>query len=100
MFFKRKEPSLSIVQDDLQQLVTDVRALLSVKELNDIPEARRLRLRVDESLGAAKQSFAQVMDQTRQAAQTTDQYARDEPWRVAGAALAIGVVLGYALCRR
>lgn len=100
MFFKRKEPSLAVVQDDLQQLVKDVRALLAVKELDAIPEVRLLRQRVDDSLGVARQSFAQVLDQTRQAAQTTDQYARDEPWRVAGAALAIGVVLGFALCRR
>ena len=58
MFFKRKEPSLAVVQDDLQQLVSDVRDLLSVKELDDIPEMRILRRRVNESLGTAKNSFA------------------------------------------
>ena len=100
MFFKRKEPSLAVVQDDLQQLVSDVRDLLSVKELDAIPEMRILRRRIDESLGTAKKSFAQVVEQTRQTAQSTDQYAREEPWRVAGAALAIGVVVGFLFCRR
>jgi ElaB/YqjD/DUF883 family membrane-anchored ribosome-binding protein len=77
-----------------------VRALLSVKELNAIPEIKRIRQRMDEGVGMAKDSAARALAQTKHTAACTDKYAHDEPWQIAGAALAIGVVLGYTFSRR
>lgn len=100
MFFKSKQVSLSDVKGDVDKLVGDVRALLSVKELDSIPEIKRIRERMDEGVGMAKDSAARALAQTRHTAACTDKYAHDEPWQIAGAALAIGVVLGYSFCRR
>ena len=36
----------------------------------------------------------------KDAAKAADQYAHDEPWRVAGAALAVGALVGFLLARR
>ena len=98
MLFKSKQPSLSTVQDDLARLVDDVRALLSVKELDAIPEIRGQR--IDEGLASARDSADQVLQQTRHATACADQYAKDEPWRIAGAALAVGALVTYVMCRR
>ena len=100
MFFKTKQVSLSDVKGDVDKLVGDVRALLSVKELNAIPEIKRIRQRMDEGVGMAKDSAARALAQTKHTAACTDKYAHDEPWQIAGAALAIGVVLGYTFSRR
>jgi len=100
MFFKKHQVSLSDVKGDVDKLVDDVRSLLSVKELDAIPEIKRIRERMDEGMGIAKDSAARAIAQTKHTAACTDKYAHDEPWRFAGAALAIGVVLGYAVCRR
>ena len=100
MLFTSKQPSLSTVQDDLARLVDDVRALLSVKELDAIPEIRGVRQRIDEGLASARDSADQVLQQTRHAAACADQYAKDEPWRIAGAALAVGALVTYVMCRR
>ena len=59
-----------------------------------------LRQRIDEGLASAKDSAEQVLQQTRHAAACADQYAKDEPWRIAGAALAVGALVTYVMCRR
>ena len=38
--------------------------------------------------------------QAKEAALAADRYAHDEPWRVAGAALAVGALVGFLLARR
>ena len=40
----------------------------------------------------------EIRDQ--EAALAADRYAHDEPWRVAGAALAVGALVGFLLARR
>ncbi|MPN62376.1 hypothetical protein SDC9_210123 [bioreactor metagenome] len=52
---------------------------------------------VRESAVRAAQDAAR---QAREAADVADRYAHDEPWRVAGAALAVGALLGFMLGRR
>ena len=49
---------------------------------------------------AAVQTAQDAAEQAREAARMADRYAHDEPWRVAGAALAIGAVVGFLLTRR
>ena len=95
-----KQVSFADVKGDVDRLAADVRSLLSAKELDDIPEIKRIRHRIDTGVSNVRESAAQALYQTRQAAIATDEYAREEPWRVAGAALAVGVVLGFMLSRR
>lgn len=100
MFFKPKQTSLADVRDDFDQLFNDVRSLVSVKELDDIPEIRQLRSNIESRLSSAKESVQQTTQQAKDAAIYADKYAHDEPWRIATAALAIGFVVGFVVCRR
>jgi ElaB/YqjD/DUF883 family membrane-anchored ribosome-binding protein len=50
----------------------------------------------DSAVRAAQEAARQAKD----AAYAADRYAHDEPWRVAGAALAVGALLGFMLGRR
>ena len=49
-------------------------------------------------LAAEKSKLA--AQKAREAASTANAYAHDEPWQIAGAALAVGVLVGLLLGRR
>lgn len=95
---------ISAAQSELNSLVSDLRSLLSNRELDGIPEIRALRSRLDDSLGAARDTAMRAAQdaarQAREAAFAADRYAHDEPWHLAGAALAVGALVGFMLARR
>jgi ElaB/YqjD/DUF883 family membrane-anchored ribosome-binding protein len=81
--------TVDTAQADLEKLVGDLRSVLSSKDLDNVPEIKLLRQRLEDSAGQAKE-----------AALAADRYAHDEPWRVAGAALAVGALIGFIFSRR
>lgn len=85
-------------QADLDKLVADLRTLLASKELEAVPEISTLRQRAEDHLGQARETVVRAANeaawQAREKAAAADRYAHDEPWRVAGAALAVGALLG------
>ncbi|MGA0573066.1 glycine zipper domain-containing protein [Variovorax sp. VNK109] len=102
-------------QAELENLLADLRGLLARKELEAMPEVNAFRVRIDEGLQSvretavetaheaarkAKEAAAEAARRAKEAAAAADAYAHDEPWRVAGAALAVGALLGYLLGRR
>lgn len=95
---------VSNAQSDMEKLVSDLRGLLSARELDKMPEISALRQRIDDSMNTVRDSAARAAQdaarQAREAADVADRYAHDEPWRVAGAALAVGALLGFMLGRR
>ncbi len=96
--------SLSTTQADLEKLVSDLRGLLASKDLDSVPEIKLLRQKFDDSLHTARESAVRAAQdaarQAKDAALAADRYAHDEPWRVAGAALAVGALVGFLLARR
>lgn len=96
--------SISTTQADLEKLVSDLRGLLSSKDLDSVPEIKLLRQKFDDSLQTARESAVRAAQdaarQAKDAALAADRYAHDEPWRVAGAALAVGALVGFLLARR
>lgn len=96
--------SISTTQADLEKLVSDLRGLLSSKDLDSVPEIKLLRQKFDDSLQTARESTVRAAQdaarQAKDAALAADRYAHDEPWRVAGAALAVGALVGFLLARR
>lgn len=96
--------SLSSTQHELEKLVSDLRGLISSRDLDSVPEIRALRQRLDDGLQVVRDSTMRAAQeaarQAKDAAQAADRYAHDEPWRVAGAALAVGAVVGFLLSRR
>lgn len=96
--------TVSTAQADLEKLVTDLRGLLANKNLDSVPEIHLLRQRIDEGVhharDAAVRAAQEAARQAKEAAYAADRYAHDEPWRVAGAALAVGALVGFLLARR
>ncbi len=91
-------------QTEMEKLVSDLRGLISSRELDTLPEIKLLRQRLDDGLHTVRDSAVRAAQeaarQAREAAWAADRYAHDEPWRVAGAALAVGALVGFLLARR
>ncbi|ATG93015.1 DUF883 family protein [Paracidovorax citrulli] len=96
--------TFSNAQQELERLVTDLRGLLSNKDLDSVPEIRQLRRRLDDGVNTVRDSAVraaqEAANQAKEAARVADRYAHDEPWRVATAALAAGALVGFLLARR
>lgn len=97
-------PTDTGTQGELERLVSDLRKLLASKDLDDIPEIKQVRQRLDDGMQNVRDATLRaVQDAARQAsdaARAADRYAHDEPWRVASAAVAIGALVGFLLARR
>ena len=89
---------------ELEKLVSDLRGLLANKDLDAVPEIKLLRQRLDDGMHHVRESAVRAAQdaarQAKDAALAADRYAHDEHWRVAGAALALGAVVGFLLARR
>ena len=74
------------------------------KDLDAVPEIKLLRQRLDDGMTNVRDSAVRAAQeaayQAKEAALAADRYAHDEPWRVAGAALAVGALVGFLLARR
>ena len=94
----------STSQSELEKLVTDLRGLLHSKDLDTIPEIKLLRQLLDDGMTNVRDSAVRAAQeaarQAKEAAYAADRYAHDEPWRVAGAAMAVGALVGFLLARR
>ena len=73
------------------------------KDFDGVPEIKMLRQRLDDGLHNARDSAVRSPGSRtpgQDAARAADRYAHDEPWRVAGAAMAVGALVGFLLARR
>ena len=96
--------TLHSTQAELEKLVTDLRTLMASKDIDSVPEIKVLRQRLEDGMysvrDAAVRAAQEAANQAKDAARAADRYAHDEPWRVAGAALAVGALVGFLLARR
>lgn len=96
--------AVSSTQGELEKLVSDLRGLLANKDLDSVPEIKLLRERLDDGMHNVRESAVRAAQdaahQAKEAARAADRYAHDEPWRVAGAALAVGAFIGFLMSRR
>ena len=92
------------VTSELANLITDVEDL--VKKLANVSDAdvARVRQRVEEKLGTAKDTLRagskRITESARQAAGATDEYVHESPWQAIGVAALAGVAVGFLLTRR
>ena len=93
-----------VMVDQPLACVAGLRGLLANKDLDVVPEIKLLRQRLDDGIHSARESAIRAAQdaarQAKDAAIAADRYAHDEPWRVAGAALAVGALVGFLLARR
>jgi ElaB/YqjD/DUF883 family membrane-anchored ribosome-binding protein len=93
-------PTEKIV-NDARILVTDVEELLKATAAQTGDKVSSARARVQAGLVEARDT---VVLQTRHAAEATDRYVHENPWKAAGisagAAAGIGLLVGLLLGRR
>ncbi len=93
---------------DFSAVVTEADQLLKFVAEEGGDKASALRSKVEKNLYAAKQRLSNlenaVMEKTKATARATDEYAHENPWRTAGMAaglsIVVGVVIGLLLTRR
>lgn len=67
-------------------------------------DLQNLTDQIEEGIRSGKYSWrdiqSAVMNKTRYAAETTDQYVHENPWKVVGIAAGLGLVLGLLMAPR
>jgi ElaB/YqjD/DUF883 family membrane-anchored ribosome-binding protein len=90
--------------DDLRVVASDVEELLRATAHQGGERIAEARARAEESLRAAQarlqEAGVDMMDYTRDAAQSADRYVRDNPWQSIGIGAGVGLLIGYLIGRR
>lgn len=91
-------------RDDLEKLVGELRDIISSRDLDDVPQIRQIRERFDEGYHNVREATVRAAQEAASCAKeqvtVANRYAHDEPWQVAGAAVAVGALIGFLLARR
>jgi ElaB/YqjD/DUF883 family membrane-anchored ribosome-binding protein len=97
---ERTAEQSSVLADELRKVVTQAEALLQALSEDKNEAVGVLRERVRASIDDAKARLSEIERQAAALAQratlSTQAYVRENPWTVAGGALATGLVLGAA----
>jgi ElaB/YqjD/DUF883 family membrane-anchored ribosome-binding protein len=89
---------------EVKNLIADVEDLVArIANLKDA-DVVRVRNKVEQALASAKQSVVNGADtvrrSARQAASSTDDYVRENPWQALGVAALVGITIGFLASRR
>jgi ElaB/YqjD/DUF883 family membrane-anchored ribosome-binding protein len=88
------------VKEDLKALVRDAEELLkaTASDMND--KTKEVRIRLGEALDRAKSTCDKLEKQTSNAVKATDKAICQHPYRAAGIALGVGVLIGFLFKRK
>jgi len=100
----RENVSKQKLMDDLSAVVNDAEELLKATASQTGERVNAIRGKAEETLRAAKARLADsqeaLIDKAKVAAQETDAFAHENPWKTAGIAAAVGVLIGALITRR
>jgi ElaB/YqjD/DUF883 family membrane-anchored ribosome-binding protein len=89
---------------DMRTVLADTEQLLKAVIGQSGEKLAALQPRIEENLRNARARLAEfervATEQVRAAAETTDAYAHDHPWKVAGFTALLGVAVGLLIGRR
>jgi len=89
---------------DMRIVLTDTEQLLKAAIGQSGEKLAALQPRIEENLRNARARLAEferaATEQARAAAQATDAYAHEHPWKVAGFTALLGVAVGLLIGRR
>lgn len=92
------------LMEDVRVVLTDAEALLKNSTSQAEESIAAARKKASESIRVAKERLgdaqASAVKKVKVAAKTTDDYVHDNPWKSAGIAASIGLVLGVLISRR
>jgi ElaB/YqjD/DUF883 family membrane-anchored ribosome-binding protein len=88
------------VQNNLQNIADDTRALLAATA--DVAEEKVVaaRQRLADALDSAKDVYEQVQQKAVEGAKMTDKIIRDHPYQAIGISFGVGALIGFLLSRR
>ena len=92
---------LKNLRKDLYAVARDAEALLKATAEVTNDRVQEVRARTEKTLRAALDHLDQdrLRAQVRRVAETTDDYVRERPWAVIGAAAGVGLLIGLLLRR-
>lgn len=98
------EDSKQALVKDLKSVIGDAGDLINNVAASGADELARARTNLEARLGQAKTRLIDagqaVSDKAKCSVDATDQFVRDNPWKVLGIAAAAGIVIGAILSRR
>jgi ElaB/YqjD/DUF883 family membrane-anchored ribosome-binding protein len=90
--------------EDLKNVVADAEELLRATAGQASEKVTAARERIQGSLRNAKVKLAEVedmvIDQGKRAADATDEYVHEHPWKAVGIAAGVGLIIGMLISRR
>ena len=97
------EVSKEKLMQDLRVVVADAEELLRATAGQAGEKASAVRERIQENLAAAKERLAaaqeSVVAKTKQAANATDEYVHENPWKAVGIAAGVSLIVGMLISR-
>ncbi|MGV8935476.1 MAG: DUF883 family protein [Gallionellaceae bacterium] len=92
------------LMEDLGAVVNDAEELLKATATQTGERITAARARAEETLKSAKVRLADaqeaMLDRAKEAAKEADEYVHDNPWKAAGLAAAVGLLVGALISRR
>lgn len=92
------------LKQDIQTLLDDAQALFKEAASVTGDKADSLRQKgqtlLEDALEKAQNLQAAAVEKSRQVAEKTDDYVRENPWRAAAISLGVGVIAGLLLGRK
>jgi ElaB/YqjD/DUF883 family membrane-anchored ribosome-binding protein len=92
------------VVSDFKSVISDAEELLKATANQSGERLVALRAKLEDSLRSATEHVLEaeqvLVERTREAARATDRFVQDNPWKTAGIAAAIGLLIGLLVSRR
>jgi len=92
------------LMEDLSMVVFDAEELLKATASQTGERVTAARAKAEETLKVARMGLADaqeaLVEKTKLAARQTDEYMHENPWKAAGIAAAVGVLIGALISRR
>ncbi|HYD94763.1 MAG TPA: DUF883 family protein [Noviherbaspirillum sp.] len=96
--------NIKTVRNDMKTLVKDAQDLLREASLATGEKADELRARglalLDTAMERAQEVQAVALEKGKAAAQSTDEFVHEHPWKAVGIAAGVGLVVGMLISRR
>jgi ElaB/YqjD/DUF883 family membrane-anchored ribosome-binding protein len=96
--------NIKTVRNDMKTLVKDAQELLREASLTTGEKADELRAKglalLDTAMEKAHEVQAIAIEKGKAAAQSTDEFVHEHPWKAVGIAAGVGLVIGMLISRR
>jgi ElaB/YqjD/DUF883 family membrane-anchored ribosome-binding protein len=101
---KRTASKADALARDFRNVVADAQELLKAIGSDGDAKLNEVKARAQKSLNEARVRLGELQETIEEsamaAAQSTDEYVRENPWHAVGISAAIGTLVGFLIARR